>query len=213
MTTPDKGILMVVSAPSGAGKTSVCREVLREFPEIRFSISYTTRPRRPGETEGIDYFFVPEEEFRRRIGAGWFVEWTEHFGYYYGTSRRILEETLNRGCDLMLDIDTEGAKKIREAFPEAVFVFILPPSMEILRERLEKRGSEQPEALEKRMRKAYNEIREVFRYDYAILNDRIPLAVERLKSVYIAEKCRSERLKDSINKVFGLEESNGKNHR
>jgi guanylate kinase len=125
----------------------------------------------------------------------------------------VLEESLSRGCDLMLDIDTEGARKIRETFPGAVFVFILPPSLEILQERLEKRGSEQPEALEKRMRKAYDEIREVFWYDYVILNDRIPLAVERLKSIYIAEKCRGKRLTGNIKKAFRLEEKDGENHR
>jgi len=200
-----RGIFIVVSAPSGAGKTSICKEVLRMYPEIVYSISYTTRPPRTGEVDGKDYFFITEKEFRQRIETGEFAEWTEKFGYLYGTSKKTMRDFLDRGYDLMLDIDPAGAKSLKKNFSGGIFVFILPPSMEELEKRLRRRGSEKPEILEKRLEKSIDEIKEIFWYDYIILNDRIQAAIDRLRSIYIAEKTRREQMIDDVNRLFHLE--------
>ncbi|MCL2669928.1 MAG: guanylate kinase [Syntrophaceae bacterium] len=186
------GVLLVMSAPSGAGKTSIGQRILEMFPQLHFSISSTTRPRRPGEVDGRDYEFLPEPEFRRRIAAGDFVEWVENYGNLYGTSRKQLEPFLAHGADLLLDIEPRGAKAIRAYYPQAVLVFILPPSLADLRSRLEKRG-ESPMVMEQRLQRSLDEIREALCYDYLIFNERLPEAVERFRAIYLAEKSRRER--------------------
>ena len=136
------GLLMVISAPSGAGKTSICRELFKEVPGLAYSVSFTTRPPRPGEKNGKDYYFITEAEFRSSVEKKEFLEWNDVYGYLYGTSRSFVESVLREGRDLLLDVDTKGAKNIREACAGAVFIFILPPSERELRERLDRRGSE-----------------------------------------------------------------------
>lgn len=185
---------MVVSAPSGTGKTSLCRALLSMHPELRFSVSWTTRPPRPGERDGQDYCFTTEADFRRRIEAGEFVEWVENYGHLYGTSYRTVNAFLERGCDLLLDVEPRGARAIKVRFPDGVFVFLLPPSIEALKRRLARRG-ESPEAMETRLAKAKDEIREAIWYDYLIVNDRIEQAEKQLRSVYVAETCRRERFR------------------
>ena len=135
-----RGVLMIVSAPSGAGKTSISREIFRMYPDVRFSVSFTTRAPRPGEVNGRDYHFISEEAFRERIARGEFVEWVENYGQLYGTSKKTLDVFLEQGADLILDIEPRGAKAIREHYPRAVSVFILPPSLSELKLRLLKRG-------------------------------------------------------------------------
>lgn len=196
-----RGILLVVSAPSGTGKTTICREFLRAFPAVRFSVSFTTRPRRPGETDGKDYFFVSEEDFRRRLAAGEFVEWVENYGHLYGTSRRVLEGALAAGEDILLDIEPRGARAIHNLYPEGVFVFILPPSLAALRERLAGRGEDEAE-MERRLRNSLAEIRESLWYDYLIFNDELEEAVAKFKSIYLAQKCRRERTADKVASFF-----------
>ncbi len=186
-------IYIAVSAPSGAGKTSICREVMKMFPEIRYSVSYTTRQPRSGEKHGKDYFFISEAEFRDRIAKGEFVEWAENYGHLYGTSRETMTRFLEDGYDLLFDVDPRGARALRENYPGGIFVFVLPPSLEALKERLRGRGSESETVLKKRFDKAVDEIREVFWYDYIIFNERIEEAVDRLRSIYLAEKSRRER--------------------
>ncbi len=188
---------MVVSAPSGTGKTSLCRALLSRHPELRFSVSWTTRPPRPGEREGRDYCFTSEADFRRRIEAGEFVEWVENYGYLYGTSYRTVTAFLEQGCDLLLDVEPRGARAIKARFPEGVFVFLLPPSIDALKRRLAHRG-ESPEAMETRLAKAKDEIREAIWYDYLIVNDRIEQAEAKLRSVYVAETCRRERFRNRM---------------
>jgi guanylate kinase len=199
------GLLMVVSAPSGAGKTSICREILRLFPNIRFSVSSTTRPPRPGEVDGRDYEFISAKQFRDRLDRGEFIEWVENFGQYYGTSKKAMDAFLQQGYDLILDIETRGAKAIRERYPRGIFIFILPPSLSDLKSRLSLRG-ESIDVIKRRLQSSLDEIRESLWYDYIIFNDKLEEAVDRFRSVYIAEKSRRALFTERI-EVFLKDES------
>lgn len=193
-----EGLYIVVSAPSGTGKTSILRQVLKICPNMRFSISYTTRLPRPDEEDGRDYYFVSEEMFRDRVKQGEFAEWEENYGHLYGTSAKTMKAFLEKGFDLILDIEARGAKRLKENFPGGIFVFILPPSLDELKRRLNRRGFENEHAKEKRVKNALDEIREIVWYDYIIFNDRLETAIEALKSIYVAEKSRRERLANKI---------------
>lgn len=203
MPKKNEPIYIAVSAPSGAGKTSICKEVLKMFPRLRYSVSYTTRPPRPGEVNGRDYVFVDEKTFRRMIKKEAFIEWAENYGHLYGTPRKEVENYLRRGYDIIFDVDSRGAKALKERYPGGVFVFVLPPSLEVLKRRLRGRGSESPEALKRRLEKATAEIKEVFWYDYVIFNRKIEESVDRLRAVYLAEKSRRERLVKEITPFIG----------
>lgn len=193
-----EGIFIVVSAPSGAGKTSICKEVLKVLPNLKFSVSYTTRPPRSGEEDGKDYHFISDPEFRKRISEGEFAEWAENYGYLYGTSGKTMEDFLEKGYDIILDIDPRGAKELKENHPGGIFVFVLPPSIDVLKERLKNRGSEKDEVRKVRFKKAMDEIKEIIWYDYVIINDDLNSAIDNLKSIYVAEKSRRERLTEKI---------------
>lgn len=192
-----RGLLMILSAPSGAGKTSISREILRMFPKIRFSVSYTTRPPRPGEADGRDYHFVSEEVFRQQIARGGFVEWVENYGRLYGTSRGTMDAYLESGQDLLLDIEPRGAKAIRKDYPHGICIFVLPPSLTELKARLAKRG-ERAEVVDRRLRTSLDEIREALWYDYVIFNERLHEAVDQFRAIYIAEKARRDRAQAKI---------------
>jgi guanylate kinase len=197
-----KGLFIVVSAPSGAGKSSICQRLLALCPEMQFSVSYTSRPPRPNEVDGQDYHFISREAFQTRIAQGEFVEWVENFNHYYGTSLRQMNETLAQGADLLLDIEPRGAKTVKENFKDGVFVFVLPPSLEELGDRLKKRGHESDEAIQTRFSQAASEIKEVSWYDYSIFNDDLDTAVSQLRAIYLAEKCRTGRLAHKINRLL-----------
>ena len=199
------GLLMVVSAPSGAGKTSICREILRRFPKIRFSVSCTTRPPRLGEINGRDYEFISDEEFRERMVRGEFVEWVENYGYLYGTSKKTMGTFLSQGYDLILDIEPRGAKAIRENYPGGIFIFILPPTFADLKSRLSIRG-ESAAVMERRLKSSLDEIREALWYHYIIFNENLEEAVNRFQAVYIAEMSRRDRWTERI-EAFLKEES------
>jgi len=199
--TGGEGLFLVVSAPSGTGKTSICREVMKMYPGIRFSTSYTSRPPRPGEVNGKDYFFVSRDEFEAMIGRGEFVEWAENYGQLYGTSASVLDGYAEGNQDVILDVDPRGAKAIKARYPDAVFVFILPPSLEELRNRLRNRGHEEEEVLARRFGNAVAEIGEVVWYDYVVFNDTLPEAVDLLRAIYLAEKNRISRRKADIEKL------------
>jgi len=188
---------MIVSAPSGAGKTSITKEILRLFPRIRFSVSYTTRPPRSGEVNGKDYHFISEEAFRERIAKGEFVEWVENYDHLYGTSKTTINAFLERGDDLLLDIEPRGARAIREHCPQGIFIFILPPSLSELKARLLKRG-ESVAVMERRLKTSLDEIREACWYDYIIFNKKLGEAVEQFRAIYIAEKSRRNRCVERI---------------
>jgi guanylate kinase len=182
-----KGLLFVVSAPSGAGKTSLCHAVTDSLENITHSISYATRKPRPGELDGRDYHFVIQE----MIQAGDFAEWAEVHSNLYGTSRRVLDDMIAKGIDVILDIDTQGARQIRQKYSNAVYVFIMPPSLGILEERLRNRKSDQEDEIRKRMRRAREEIRDYTMYDYIIVNHDFDRALAELRSLVTAERCRT----------------------
>ena len=194
----EKGLCIVVSAPSGSGKSTICRRLLAACPDMEFSVSFTSRPPRPNEIDGKDYHFVSREDFQRRIERGEFVEWVENYGEFYGTSGRALQDLLRRGKDLLLDIEPRGAKEMKKKFQEGVFVFVLPPSLDELLKRLQKRGHETPEAIQKRFAQAASELEEVLWYDYAVMNEDLDTAVGQLIAIYRAEKCKTGRLLGAI---------------
>lgn len=191
-----KGSLFIVSAPSGAGKTTICKKIIKTMDNVKTSVSYTTRKPRQGEVDNEDYSFISEKKFRGMIQKGEFVEWAEVHGNLYGTSRRRLEKIINDGFDVILDIDTQGAQQIKKTYANGVFIFILPPSMTELRDRLEKRMSNTKEDMERRMKRAGEEIRAYKIYDYVIVNDLLKSSLSTFESILVAERQRSSK-KDS----------------
>lgn len=191
----NKGLLIVISGPSGAGKGTICRALLEKNPDIKLSVSCTTRNPRQNEVEGINYYFITKEKFKDMIEADEFLEYAEVYDNFYGTPKAKVESILNEGKDIILEIDIQGALKVKEKYPEGVFVFIMPPSMEELKNRIKKRGSETEESLIKRFKSAFQEINYVANYNYVIVNDEVEKAVEKLEAIILAEKCRVDRLK------------------
>jgi guanylate kinase len=209
---PERGTLIVVSAPSGAGKSSLAERVLKRVEDLRFSISYTTREPRGTEQNGVDYYFVSEDEFRAIRERDEFLECAEVHGYLYGTHERPVEELLSQGLDVMLDIDVQGAEQIRRRAPEAILVFILPPSCEVLEARLRARKLNAPADIERRLRNAAIEVQLYNRFDYVVLNDDLDRALAQLEAIIIAERCRPDRQRNRIESViatFGGESFHG----
>lgn len=184
-------LLFVVSAPSGAGKTSLCRAITESTENLTHSVSYTTRKPRPGEIDGRDYFFVSEDRFRTMVREGDFAEWAEVHSHLYGTSRRVLDDMIDEGIDVILDIDTQGAKQVKAKYDHAVFIFIMPPSIEILEERLRSRKSDNEDEIRKRLLRARDEIKDYRQYDYIVVNRDFDRALSELRAVVTAERCRT----------------------
>ncbi|HAW25473.1 MAG: guanylate kinase [Gammaproteobacteria bacterium] len=182
------GTLYIVSAPSGAGKTSLVKALLDAQPQVRVSVSHTTRPMRPGEVDGVNYHFVSREEFLERLEHDEFLEHAEVFGNLYGTSQRWLEQTLSEGFDLILEIDWQGAQQVRRLMPQAKSIFILPPTQESLRQRLTNRGQDSDEVIEKRMREAVSEMTHYVEYDYLVINDDFAHALIDLQAIFRANQ-------------------------
>jgi guanylate kinase len=189
-----RGTLIVVSAPSGAGKTTLCREVRRLVPDLAYSVSHTTRPPRPGEVDGTDFHFVTEARFTSMRDAGAFAEWATVHGNLYGTHAAALEQALGDGLDILLDIDTQGAHQLRARYPEAVLIFIVAPSFGDLARRLRQRRSDAEREIKRRLARAREEILLWQQYDYLIVNRDVKEAVEQLAAVIQAERCRTTRL-------------------
>ena len=190
----NKGILFVVSGPSGAGKTTLYKKAISVLPHLMHSVSYTTRSPRVGEVNGRDYTFINREEFMTMIHKKEFAEWAEIHGELYGTARKRLEEIMNSGVDAILDIDVQGAMQLKEKLPGGVFIFILPPSLEILRERLEQRMANVKEEIEKRLAVALGEMKKYLEYDYVIVNSIFEDAFKELESIIIANRARVEQI-------------------
>ncbi|MBR6523620.1 MAG: guanylate kinase [Clostridia bacterium] len=190
-----RGVLMVVSGPAGVGKGTVCKQFLKDNPEVKLSVSATTRSPRPGEEHGREYYFLSKEEFEEKIKSDNLLEYVCFVGNYYGTLKSAVEEKLSEGIDVLLEIEVEGAMNVKKKFPDSVLVFVLPPSFDELAERLKGRGTETPEVIEKRLARAMEEFECVRHYDYVLLNDTIENAAEKLKSILTAEKMRIERNK------------------
>ena len=184
------GTLYIVSAPSGAGKTSLVNALIAQDPQVSVSVSHTTRAMRPGEEHGVNYHFVAHEHFKTLIGQGDFLEHAEVFGNFYGTSRSALQQTLDQGRDLILEIDWQGAQQVRALMPEALSIFILPPSLPALRQRLDGRGQDSEAIIAGRMQEAVTEMVHYDEYDYVIINNEFDVALEELQAVFRANRLR-----------------------
>ncbi|TFW27560.1 guanylate kinase [Massilia arenosa] len=184
------GSLFVVAAPSGAGKSTLVNALLAQEPAIKLSISTTTRQPRPGEEHGREYFFDSADSFVKRAAEGEFLEWAEVHGNYYGTSRVTVEEHMKAGTDILLEIDWQGARQVKALFPTAAFIFILPPSIAALEERLHKRGTDEPHIITKRLLAAGGEIAHAPEFDYVIINENFNVALEEMRSIVRATRCR-----------------------
>lgn len=189
----EKGLLIVVSGASGTGKGTVCKKLLADIPTLYYSISATTRKPRAGETDGVEYFFLTREEFQRWIDEGKFLEHAEVYGNFYGTPAHKIDERLNRGEDVLLEIDTQGALNVMAKKPDGVYIFLLPPSLDELRSRIKNRGTESPETFARRFKSAVNEITVGEKYQYAVVNDEVDAAAEKIKAIIVAERCRVSR--------------------
>ena len=187
-----RGHLFVISGPSGAGKSTLRKKLLERFPDLVYSVSYTTRLPRPGEREGWDYRFVDEDKFRKLVREGKFLEWAQVHGNLYGTNREDVEKALEEGCDVILEIDVQGASQVKRQMPESVLIFVMPPSETALEERLLSRGSEAPEAIKVRLDNAQKEMASAADYDHVVVNDDINKAVDKLATI-IAQYRRPER--------------------
>ncbi|MBO4468218.1 MAG: guanylate kinase [Clostridia bacterium] len=199
--TMNKGMLYIISGPSGSGKDTVLNEVFKRCPELKFSISVITRPMREGETADGKYRFISKAEFEEMIEKDQLLEHNEYVGNYYGTPRKFVEDCLNAGKDVMIEVDVNGARQIREKVPEAVSIFVCPPSFEVLKKRLTDRGTDGPEAVRQRLTESVGEIKKAIDYDYIVINDDLNEAVENTVSIIKASKLKSERNTALINGI------------
>ncbi|ASA96257.1 MULTISPECIES: guanylate kinase [Anoxybacillus] len=202
----ERGLLIVLSGPSGVGKGTV-RKALFSQPDIQlqYSISVTTRKPREGEVDGVDYFFKTREQFEQMIRQNELLEWAEYVGNYYGTPIEYVEKTLQEGKDVFLEIEVQGAMQVRKVFPEALFIFLAPPSLSELRKRIEMRGTESEELIRDRLKAAKEELEMMDAYDYVVENDQVELACERIRAIVMAEHCRRERVAQRYKKMLEVE--------
>jgi len=189
-----QGFLIVLSGPSGVGKGTVCAALRKEMPELCYSVSATTRKPRAGEIDGVNYFFKTVEEFKEMLEKEELIEWAQYVGNYYGTPRRFVEETLAAGKDVLLEIDVQGAHQVKQRFPHGIFIFLLPPTLEELKDRIIKRGTETKTTLAHRLNAAAEEFKQIHEYDYVVINDEVEKACDRIKAIIKAEHCRVDRL-------------------
>ena len=198
-----RGLLIVVSGASGTGKGTVCKKILADMPEVAYSISATTRAPRPGETDGKEYYFISRDEFEAWIADGKFLEFADVYGNFYGTPLNKIEERLNRGEDILLEIDVQGALNVKRKCPDGIYIFLLPPSLEELKRRIEGRGTETAESLQRRLDNAIAEIKIGREYDYVVVNDTVDNAVAQIKSILVSERCKVERNLDKFQLIRG----------
>lgn len=196
-----EGILFVVSAPSGSGKTSLCRELIDSFPEIRQSVSFTTRSIRGGEQAGVDYHFVDHPTFEGMKENNQFAEWAQVHGNLYGTALKTLEQAADQGIDLLLDVDYQGAAQLKKNCRHGVFIFVLPPNLAELERRLRSRGTDTDEVIRRRLQMAREEISQAVWYDYMVVNDHLATAVKKITSIVVAERCRSVRSGELLQQI------------
>ncbi|MHC5269350.1 guanylate kinase [Enterococcus sp. LJL98] len=199
----ERGLLIVLSGPSGVGKGTVRKAIFdSEENDFEYSISMTTRKKRIGEVEGVDYYFREREEFEQLIASGEMLEYAEYVGNYYGTPLSYVQKTLNEGKDVFLEIEVQGARQVKKQVPDGVFIFLTPPDLVELRSRITGRGTDAPEVIDERMRIAREEIEMMALYDYAVVNDEVPLAVKRIKEIIASEHFRVERVIGKYRKML-----------
>jgi guanylate kinase len=196
----EQGILIVLSGPSGVGKGTVCAALRQQAGELVYSVSATTRPPRQGEQDGVNYFFKTKEQFLTMIEREELLEWAEYVGNYYGTPSEFVRRTIDSGRDIILEIEVQGALKVKQKFPEGVFIFLLPPSLNELQNRIVTRGTDSAEAISNRMSVALEEIALMKNYDYAIVNDKVESACQRIQSILTAEHCKRDRVLPRLQK-------------
>lgn len=189
----DKGMLLVLSGPSGVGKGTVCKALRPQMPDLVYSVSATTRAPREGEVNGVNYFFKSKREFQEMIEQDELLEWAEYVGNFYGTPRRFVKETIESGRDVILEIEVQGALQVKQKFPEGIFIFLAPPDLVELKKRIVGRGTESEESIRKRMDMARYEIELMDQYDYVVVNDQIDCACDRIKAIVTAEHLKKER--------------------
>ena len=194
--------LFVLSGPSGAGKSVLIRRILEDLPNIRFSVSSTTRAPRPGETDGVNYHFVSREQFQADVDAGRFLEYAQFSGNFYGTSRQEIEEARKAGQDLLLDIEVQGARQLQEKGIEGVYIFVTPPSFAELERRLRSRNTEDEVAIQRRLQQSVEDVAHVHRYQFVIVNDNLEEAYSRLRSIFVAERSRRSRMEGSLEPIL-----------
>lgn len=197
-----KGLLLVVSGPSGVGKGTVCAEFIKSHPACALSVSATTRKPREGETDGVNYYFLTEEDFKQKIANDGFLEHAVFCGNYYGTPKAQVMEMIENGIDVILEIEVQGAMQVRSHYPEGVFVFVIPPSLEELENRLRGRNTESDEVISQRLTRAKEEFRYIEKYNYTLLNDTVENAVSRLDAIITAEKCRVARNYEQLKQML-----------
>lgn len=202
----EKGLLIVLSGPSGVGKGTVRKAIFsKEEAAFEYSISMTTRKPREGEVDGVDYFFKTKKEFEQLIAEGKLLEYAEYVGNYYGTPIDYVNEMLDSGKDVFLEIEVQGARQVRKKFPEGLFIFLAPPSLSELQKRIEGRGTETENLITNRMKIAKEELEMMELYDYVVENDQVELACKRIRAIVIAEHCRRERVSERYNKMLGVQ--------
>jgi guanylate kinase len=194
--------VFIISAPSGSGKSTLVHRLLKTVPGLTFSISYTTRPPRPTETNGVDYIFITRAEFETRLAHGEFLEFAEVFGNYYGTNRSTFEQAVHEGKDLVLDIDVQGARQLKVAIPEAISIFVLPPSREVLEQRLRARSQDTEEVIQRRLKGAAEEVRNYKQYDYVLINRELEESAARLTSIVRAERLRKAKMEEEVRPIL-----------
>lgn len=197
----NKGLLIVISGPSGAGKGTICDQVRKQMPYLRYSVSATTREPRVGEKDGVNYYFITKQKFQEMIDNDELLEWAKVYDNFYGTPYNKIEEELEKGCDVILEIDIQGALQVKKKISQAVFIFVLPPSLEELSSRIINRGTESGEVLQKRINSARTEISYADKYDYLIINDNLDKAADNLKAIIKAEKCKVFRNMEILNQI------------
>ncbi|MGM0471364.1 MAG: guanylate kinase [Bacillota bacterium] len=190
VTMYEEGKLIILSGPSAVGKGTVIEALMSEYQDISYSVSVTTRCPRPGEKDGVDYFFVSKDKFKEMIDCDEFIEWAKVHGNYYGTPRKYVQNRLANGQDVILEIDTQGANQVKKKCRQGVFIFLAPPSLEELESRIQKRGADSEQSIELRMENASEEMERAENYDYIVVNDQVSRAVKKLKSIIIAERCK-----------------------
>ncbi len=193
-----RGLLIVISGASGTGKGTVCKKLLDDLPQVAYSISATTRAPRPGEVDGKEYYFLSRDEFNAWIADEKFLEFAEVYGNFYGTPLNKIDERLNRGEDILLEIDVQGALNVKRKCPDGIYIFLLPPSLDELKRRIEGRGTESPESLQRRLSNAVAEIKVGLEYNYVVVNDSVDNAADQIKAILIAERCKVERNRDKF---------------
>jgi guanylate kinase len=198
-----RGLLFILSAPSGAGKTTLAEQLALQVPRLKLSRSYTSRPARPGETDGVDYNFVSRERFEAMAAAGEFLEWADVFGNLYGTRTADTNALLKSGCDVVLVIDVQGARKVRQRGIETTAIFVMPPSFQVLEHRLRGRSKDSEAAIQRRLQVAREEVASFTEYDFVVVNDDVPTALERLRGIVIAERAKLRCMRHEAETIVG----------